>query len=379
MSVYKQKGSPHYRYDFQLNGRRFFGVTEARNKKDALRIEGEMRAKAKADMEQEKRTGTGPLILDIATGRYWTEIGQHHANSNTTWTDLERLLGYFGKDKRLDDITDADVAAMVAWRRLHTIKGRKEDKDGNPVQLIAPATVNRSTTILLKSIFTRAKRTWRYSFPCEPNWRDHLLKEPQERVRELDQSEGEALDASVRNDYALWFEFARLTGLRRNETLIRWKNVNMFAKRITTIGKGGKTVTTPITPPVQTILDQCKDEKGQPLNDEWVFTYICKRPLEGQRKGTRYPITSEGAKTQWRRLLKRAKVEDFRFHDIRHDVATKLLRNTGNLKLVQRALNHSDIKTTTKYAHVLDDEVAAALHAIANPTKIPTHDAKKAG
>lgn len=374
MSVYKQKGSPNYRYDFQLNGRCFFGITEARNKKDVLRIEGEMRAKAKADIEQEKRTGHGPLVLDIAAGRHWTEVGQHHANSDTTWTDLERLLGYFGRDKRLDDITDAEIAALVAWRRSHTIRGRKQDKDGNPVQLIAPATVNRSTTILLKSIFTRAKRTWRYTFPREPNWRDHLLKEPQERVQELDQSEAIALDRAVRDDYALWFQFARITGLRRNETLIRWKNVNVFAKRITTIGKGGKTVTTPITPAVQAILDQ-----GKGHHDEWVFTYVCKRPLEGQRRGQRYPITAEGAKTQWRRLRKRAKVEDFRFHDIRHDVATKLLRNTGNLKLVQRALNHSDIKTTTKYAHVLDDEVAAALHKISGPTKIPTIENKKAG
>jgi hypothetical protein len=34
------------------------------------------------------------------------------------------------------------------------------------------------------------------------------------------------------------------------------------------------------------------------------------------------------------------------------------------LKLVQKALNHADIKTTTKYAHVVDDEVAAGLDAM---------------
>ena len=44
---------------------------------------------------------------------------------------------------------------------------------------------------------------------------------------------------------------------------------------------------------------------------------------------------------------------------------TKLLRETGNLKLVQRALNHADLKTTTRYAHVLDDEVAEALERVA--------------
>jgi hypothetical protein len=37
------------------------------------------------------------------------------------------------------------------------------------------ATVNRSTTLVLKKIFTRAKRTWRNTFPVEPNWNDHFL------------------------------------------------------------------------------------------------------------------------------------------------------------------------------------------------------------
>ena len=46
-----------------------------------------------------------------------------------------------------------------------------------------------------------------------------------------------------------------------------------------------------------------------------------------------------------------------------------LLRETGNLKLVQRALNHADLKTTTRYAHVLDDEVAEAMERVAELRK----------
>ncbi len=64
-------------------------------------------------------------------------------------------------------------------------------------------------------------------------------------------------------------------------------------------------------------------------------------------------------------MRKRAGVKGFRFHDVRHDMATKLLRQTGNLKLVSRALNHADIKTTSRYAHVLDGEVADALQRVA--------------
>lgn len=355
MSLHKGPKSPFYQYDFQIDGRRFFGSTKAKNKKDAESVEREIKAKAKADIEQEKRTGSGPLTLDIAAGRYWTEVGEHHAQNGDTFRELERLIAFFGRGTRLEDIKDADVAGFVAWRRKQTVKGRKKTANGAPVPLIAPRTVNAGTE-LLKSIFTRAERTWRYSLPYKPNWRDHMLKRPQERVRELDQHEGEALDAAVRPDYALWLEFARLTGLRRNETLIRWKNVNIFAKRITTTGKGGREVSTPITPDVAAILDQCRGH-----HPEYVFTYVCQRNGPGQRRGERYPITPEGAKTQWRRLRKRANVQDFRFHDIRHDVATKLLRSTGNLKLVQKALNHTDIKTTTKYAAVYDDDVATAL------------------
>lgn len=45
--------------------------------------------------------------------------------------------------------------------------------------------------------------------------------------------------------------------------------------------------------------------------------------------------------------------------------ASKLLRETGNLKLVQRALNHADLNTTSRYAHVLDEEVAEAMERVA--------------
>jgi integrase len=66
-----------------------------------------------------------------------------------------------------------------------------------------------------------------------------------------------------------------------------------------------------------------------------------------------------------------AGVKDFRFHDYRHDFGTKLLRETGNLKLVQKALNHRDIKSTLRYAHVLDADVASAVEAVAKSRKSP--------
>jgi site-specific recombinase XerD len=52
------------------------------------------------------------------------------------------------------------------------------------------------------------------------------------------------------------------------------------------------------------------------------------------------------------------------FHALRHTYATKLLRATGNLRLVQRACRHSNINTTTIYTHISSDDVARAAETV---------------
>jgi integrase len=77
-------------------------------------------------------------------------------------------------------------------------------------------------------------------------------------------------------------------------------------------------------------------------------------------------------------LRAKAGVADFRFHDYRHDFGTKLLRDSGNLKLVQKAMNHADIKSTLRYAHVLDEDVAAAVERVAKSRKKSRTDIREA-
>ena len=374
MSVFKHPNSPYYQIEFYIDGRPVRGSSKTPNKKEAEALEKVWRAQKLADAEHAKRTGSGPMTFGDAVSLYWHEKGQHLKNSDTVWTDLNRMLGFLGGDRRLDAITNTEIAALVAWRRTHTKSGKVKNAAGEPMPLITPATVNRSTTALAKAVFTNAKLTGQQLIPHEPKWRAYWLKEPKERVRELHEGEGEALDAAIRDDYRLWLEFVALTGMRFDETLIKWSDVNVFAKKITTKGKGGHTVSTPITSAVKAILDQCRGH-----NKTWVFTYICRRAGNGRVKGQRYPITYENAKTQWRRGRERSGVQDFRLHDYRHDVATKLLRATGNLKLVQMVLSHQDIKTTAKYAAVLETEVGAALEQFAKSRKNPRTDLKQVG
>ena len=274
------------------------------------------------------------------------------------------MVDYFGADKLLTEIGDDEVTKLVAWRRGHRlnryrkVNGKKVKDEEAP--FVAPATVNRSTTEVLKKLFTRAK-AWGVKFDQEPEWKTHWLKEPEERVRELMPDELELLDSTAREDYRDILDFADASGLRLKECLLRWPEVNWQGKQIVKVGKGGRKVVVRITPLVRSILWPLQ---GQ--HPEFVFTYLAKRTRKdkGLIKDQRYPITYNGLKTEWKRHRARSGIKDFRFHDKRHDFATKLLRESKNLKLVQKALNHRNIKTTLKYAHVLDEEVGSAIEAM---------------
>ena len=194
-------------------------------------------------------------------------------------------------------------------------------------------------------------------------------------MRELSEDEAERLEAATREDLAPFFAFAAASGLRLRQCItLSWSEVDWHARQIRKPGKGGKLETVPITSTIREILWPLRGHHALA-----VFTYVAERTRDGRVQGGRYPLTYSGVKTAWRRLRTRAGVTGFRFHDHRHDFATKLLRETGNLKLVQRALNHSSIKTTTRYAHVLDSEVADAMERVAKSPKKSQSTMRKIG
>ena len=182
---------------------------------------------------------------------------------------------------------------------------------------------------------------------------------------------------AMRIDYAPFFQFALATGLRLNECVtLRWSEVNFGTKQIIKRGKGDRTVVVSITDSIREIIFPLQ---GQ--HPEFVFTYVAKYGNKrlGIVRGQRYPITYNGTKTAWQRIRASAGVTDFRFHDFRHDFGTKLLRETGNVKLVQKAMNHADISSTLRYAHVLDGEVADAVERVAKSRKKSRKDNRRVG
>ncbi|MBU2574071.1 MAG: tyrosine-type recombinase/integrase, partial [Elusimicrobia bacterium] len=57
-------------------------------------------------------------------------------------------------------------------------------------------------------------------------------------------------------------------------------------------------------------------------------------------------------------------------HALRHTAATKLLKRTGNAKLVQRYLGHSDVATTLRfYVDVFPEDLKRAAEFLSGKEK----------
>jgi integrase len=353
--------SPYYHYDFVVRGRRFHGSTKCTSRREAEAFERAERERARAEMKAAS-AAQGSLELDDICERYRLEVGQHHVGAQDTEADLARLIEYFGAHTKLTEIDDSKVAEFVAWRRGHRVQRKKDAKDSRP---LSNAATNRSGVYRLRALFRRATVVWKFKLDNEPTWKEHLLPEGEERVRELVDDEGDRLRSATRSDYDAIIQFALATGFRLNECLLKWSEVDWGNRQIRKLGKGKRKVTTPITDAVRAILAPLRND-----HPEMVFCYQAKRTMKAKgktpatAKGRKYPISYAGLKSAWKRIRKRAKLTDFRFHDLRHDCASKVLRATGNLKLTQRVLNHADVRTTMRYAHVRDEEISAALQGV---------------
>lgn len=347
MSVYKRPGQPQYSFDFRYRGVRFSGSTGCTTKRAAEQFEEAERQRVKASFVGRDK----PMTFAAASSLYWDEVGQFHKNSHDTERALAWLQVNVGKATLISSISDADIARLVAKRR-------GED--------VSAATVNRSVNEPMRAILRRAGRTWKQSVQTI-EWKTHFLREPQERIREASKDEEAKFIASLRPDYVPVFRFAILSGCRMAEIVgLTWSTVDFFNRSFTVTGKGDRSRTIPMTDAIHSLLWSLKDHHATA-----VFTYQAVKTRDGRERKERYPITIDGLKSQWRRAKEKAGVPDFRFHDTRHTAATRLVRATGNLKLAQKLLGHTEIATTSRYSHVTDDDLRAGMEA-SNPTGIAT-------
>lgn len=339
MSVYKPKGKPHYHYDFQFKGRRFYGSTGCSTLRAAETFERRERHAAANPVNQRP-----PITVNEAASLY-----QDHVELLPSWPTirymLTELIAGIGPSKLLSEVTDRDLQIYFAKRR-----------DGR-----SNASVNREIENA-RSMWRRAQRT-KYDVGEMPDWSLLLLKVPKKPPRELQLVEEDKLLLALRNDVVDAVDFLLKSGWRRAEVLgLRWEDLNLPAKSAVTRIKGGDFVSRPLTTALVEIIarqPQAETTEGKPF----VFTYVCQKNRGTRRKGKRYPLTPTALRKPWAAALEGAEVSAFRLHDLRHTRGTRIVRATGSLAAAKEALKHKRIETTLRYAHVLDDDVRNALEA----------------
>ncbi|TDX44579.1 tyrosine-type recombinase/integrase [Orenia marismortui] len=151
-------------------------------------------------------------------------------------------------------------------------------------------------------------------------------------------------------------DFMLNAGLRLAETLnLKWEHINLMSGKIEVIeGKGAKDRIVYIKDRVLEVLRSWRERQAKELKKkgiekpaEYVFTTLEGNQLDqGNIRRMVYKYSKKAGITK--------KISP---HTFRHTFATKLLRDTNNIREVQKALGHEDLSTTMIYTHIVDEQL----------------------
>lgn len=288
-----------------------------------------------------------PITFKELVDRY-VEIFCTQKSFITKSNRLKVLMEYFG-DRRLSQITYLDLELYRNKRKAIPARGKKTRAD---------ASVNREMA-LISHLFNKATE-WEMleTSPLKKGQR-LMFKENNQRLRFLSEPEIEALLKACLPHLKPIVEVALLTGMRRGELLgLKWDQIrNGFIYLTET--KSGKARQIPINDRLAEVFKEVRREKQ--LKSPYVFA---------DSKGRRY----YEVKRSFPSACRKAGIEDFRFHDLRHTFASHLVMKGVSLKAVQELLGHADLTMTMRYAHLSKahlQEAVAVLNNLGNILEMP--------
>ena len=181
------------------------------------------------------------------------------------------------------------------------------------------------------------------------------------RVRWITHEEARRLIEACRDSkteyLADFVVFGLNTGMRKQEILgLEWSRVDL-ANRLIYLRpedtKGKRSVGIPTNAAVRSILSARLEQRMRSDNPSpWVF----------HKAGSRVGDVTNG----FRLACKRAGIEDFHPHDLRHTCAAWLVSAGVPLSEVRDLLGHSSVTVTERYAHLCPERVREAVTVLDN-------------
>jgi integrase len=246
----------------------------------------------------------------------YSKVNKKDYKSDCSKVDF--FLEYFKPNTLAKDITPA---------KIETLKAMLLEK-------YSKAYVNRFLACL-KTIFNQALKN--NLIQVNPMRAVSMLKEDNYKIRYLTSDEEERLFKSLPSHLIPIVICALQTGLRKSNILqLKWELVDLefgFIEVLAQQNKGHKIIKIPISNKLRETLE------ALPRTSEYVFV--------NPDTGKPYRDIYDGFNT----ACKKAGIENFRFHDLRHTVATRLVEKGIDLRVVQEIMTHSTIVTTQRYMH----------------------------
>ena len=240
---------------------------------------------------------------------------------------------------------------------------------------VSKSTINREVACL-RAIFNKAV-LWD-KFKGENPAQGTFYDEP-ERERYLTEAEmSKFYEALYHKDTPVQIRniciTALNTGMRKEEVLsLKWSQINWQEKKITVLfTKNGRMKTVYINQQLEDILRSIVDysEEGCP----YVFNHV----WDSGKRDRYMDITFS-----WDKILEKAGIENFRFHDLRHTAGSYMYAKMQDLVAVQKVLGHRDIRSTERYVHAFDKQKKWAVSSLdlvyPRVKKIDVKEGKKEG
>lgn len=376
-AVIQRTGSRGFYLDYTIKGRQRrmaigrwpeWSVVAARDRAKQLRREIDDGLDPLAERQEAR---AAPRIPDLIE-RYLREHATHLAarNASDQASMLRKLVEPSWKHRLVADIEPGDVERLlsaIAEGRARPAKAgaRTRRKPLAPAKP-TPIRANRVGEVLRKMFNLAVAWKMRADNPAE-GFRRRVETE-RERFLSIEEITrlGDALHAADDQRAAGIVRMCMLTGARLGEVrTARFEQFNLELRtwsKPATSTKQRRVHRVPISAETAALVRQRR--VAVPKGCDWLFPG---EALDADGAPKDQPV--QEIRRFWKAIQREADLPDVRIHDLRHTFASLLVSGGASLEMIGKLLGHSQMRTTQRYAHLVDSPLRAGVDAVADVMK----------